>query len=304
MADPIATDKSASVGPPAQPASSESPAAETPLFDMPLVAASVSATPELAAPVSEPTAAPAAFAAAEPAPPRVLPPRDSRVKPLKLMMLLVLFGITGVGSLMLLASSMRVPEGAGDVAKPVAATPATSANAAEAPAAAVDNAVAAAPVAREPVDEPADRVPKPRWTAAANSRKAGYGTNIVFELAADQDIEVWRKRVRPVLTMRCTARTTEVFIVTQAPAAIEDKTNRHSVKVAFDGHEPVDQMWEHSIDHDALFALNGPAMMRQIARSRAMSFSFAPFNAPPATVTFTTAGFDVHQKAAAGKCRS
>jgi hypothetical protein len=186
------------------------------------------------------------------------------------MMLLVLFGITGVGSLMLLASSMRVPESATDVARPATATPNTSAKAVEAPAAAVGGAVATAPVTAEPALEPTDRVSKPRWTAAANSRKAGYGANIVFELTADQDIEVWRKRVRPVLTMRCAGRTTEVFIVTQAPATIEDRTNRHSVKIGFDGQEPVEQMWEHSIDHDALFAINGPAMMRQIV-------STAPF---------------------------
>jgi hypothetical protein len=303
MADPIATDISAFSEPPAKPASSETPAAETPLLEAPLLAAPVLAMPELTPTVSEPPVSPES-ATSEPAAQRVRPARDSRVKPLKLMMLLVLFGITGVGSLMLLASSMRGPEGSSDVARPAAATPATSAKVVEAPAAAVNGAVAAAPITAEPALEPTDRVSKPRWTAAANSRKAGYGTNIVFELAADQDIEVWRKRVRPVLTMRCAGRTTEVFIVTQAPATIEDRTNRHSVKIGFDGQEPVEQMWEHSIDHDALFAMNGPAMMRQITRSREMSFSFAPFNAPPATVTFSTGGFDVHEKAAASKCRS
>ena len=316
MADPIGTDKSAPADPPAEPASSATLASEiqiffstpsaapaTPASEVTLLAGTVSA------PVSEPAAAAAPAhaeppAQAAPAPQRQLPRKDSRVKPLKLMMLLVLFGITGVGSLMLLASSMHVPEGTSDVARPASAAPAPSAKAVEAPAAAVDSAVAPAPITAEPALEPTDRVAKPRWTASANSRKAGYGANIVFELAADQDIEVWRKRVRPVLTMRCAAKTTEVFIVTQAPATIEDRTNRHSVKIGFDGQEPVEQMWEHSIDHDALFAINGPAMMRQIARSREMSFSFAPFNAPPATVTFSTGGFDVHEKAAASKCRS
>ncbi len=303
MADPIATDNSAFSDPPAKPASSESPAAETPLFDTPLLAAPVSATPELTATVSEPAISPAS-AHTEPAAQRVRPVRDSRVKPLKLLMLLVLFGITGVGSLMLLASSMRVPEGASDVARPASATPATTAKVVAAPVATVDSALATAPVAAAPALEPTDRVSKPRWTATANSRRAGWGANIVFELAADQEIEVWRKRVRPVLTMRCAAKTTEVFIVTQAPAMIEDKSNRHSVKIGFDGREAAEQHWEHSIDHDALFSPNGPAMMRQITRSREMTFSFAPFNAPPATVTFSTEGFEAHQKAAESKCRS
>jgi len=315
MADPIATDKSAPADSPAEPASSATLASEiqtffatpsaepaTPASDVTLLAGTVSA------PISEPAAAAAPAHAepptqAEPAPQRQLPVKDSRVKPLKLLMLLILFGITGVGSLMLLASSMHDPERRADVGLPPAgAAPVASAKAVNAPEA-VDHAVAPAPRTAAHAVEPMDRAVTPKWTATANTRKAGYGA-LVFELAANEDIEVWRKRVRPVLTMRCAGRTSEVFIVTQTPAMIEDKSNRHTVKIAFDGREAAEQHWEHSIDHDALFSPNGPAMMRQITGSREMSFSFAPFNAPPATVTFSTEGFEAHQKAAASKCRS
>lgn len=307
MADPTSTDKSASTDPPAEPASPETPVPEDPAADMPLLLAeTASATPELTAPVAAqaPVSEPPTSAAAhsEPAPQRSVVARDTRVKPLKLMMLLVLFGITGVGSLMLLASSIRGPEDRTGASPPNAgAGPAAKAKATAGPAA-VENAVAPAGTAVAPALEPEESVARPRWSASTNSRKAGYGNNIVFELAADEDVEMWRKRVRPVLTMRCVGRTAEVFIVTQAPAAIEGSTNRHTVKIAFDGREPSEQLWEHSIDHDALFAPNGVALMRQITRSREMSFSFAPFNAPPATVTFSTAGFDAHAKAAASRC--
>jgi hypothetical protein len=152
--------------------------------------------------------------------------------------------------------------------------------------------------------ETADRPASPKWLASTSSRKAGYGANIVFELPADQDIDVWRKRTRPVLTLRCAARTTEVFVVTNSPATIEGNSNRHTVKIGFDGRDPVEQTWEHSIDHDALFAPNGGAMMRRITAAKTLSFTFEPFNAPPATATFSVAGFEEHRKAAAAKCRT
>ena len=126
----------------------------------------------------------------------------------------------------------------------------------------------------------------------------------MFELPADEDVELWRKHVRPVLTMRCAAKTTEVFVVTMSPAMPEGKSNLHTIKVSFDDREPVEQTWEHSVDHDALFSRDGAAMMRQITRAQRMTFSWAPFNAPPAKVTFDVDGFAAHQKTAASKCRS
>lgn len=272
MADPIASDKSAS---------SDSPAPAPTAAAPPVTAATPAA-------VSEPTP--------QPAPSYSALAKDSRVKPLQLLVLLIVFAITGVGSLMLLASAMRPAE-----SQPRPASPSTPA-----PEAAVDRAVAAAPVAPgAAVESPeSTAAPKQKWLASANSRKAGYGANMVFELAADNDVEVWRKRVRPVLTMRCAAKSTEVFVVTNSPATIEGNSNRHTVKVSFDDREPVEQTWEHSIDHDALFALNGAGMMRQIGTAKQMSFSWQPFNAPPATATFSVEGFDAHRKTAASKCRS
>ena len=209
----------------------------------------------------------------------------------------MVFAITGVGSLMLLASSMR-PADADSPARSGQA-PSTDSTQGRVKAA---NAVGPAAGAVEPV-ESQDSARKSKWIASANSRKAGYGANVVFELPADDDVEVWRKHVRPVLTLRCGAKTTEVFVVTMSPAMPEAKSNLHTIKVGFDGREPVEQTWEHSIDHDALFSQNGAALMRQIARAQNMTFSWAPFNAPPATVTFNVDGFEAYQKTAASRCR-
>ncbi len=285
MADPIASDKSASSD---SPAPAATPAAPPVTVALPTVTAA-------APPVTAATSAAVSAPTPEPAPSYSAVAKDSRVKPLQLLVLLIVFAITGVGSLMLLASAMRPPE-----TQPRPASPATPA-----PEAAVDQAVAATVAPGAAVESPeSTAAPRQKWLASANSRKAGYGANMVFELAADNDVEVWRKRVRPVLTMRCAAKTTEVFVVTNAPATIEGNSNRHTVKVSFDDREPVEQTWEHSIDHDALFALNGAGMMRQIGTAKQMSFSWQPFNAPPATATFSVEGFDAHRQTAASKCRS
>ena len=72
--------------------------------------------------------------------------------------------------------------------------------------------------------------------------------------------------------------------------------------MSFDGSKPIEQKWEHSIDHDALFAPDGRGMIRRIAGAKTMSFSFAPFNAPPATVSFSVEGFSAQQKLAVRMC--
>jgi len=217
-----------------------------------------------------------------PVPPE--PHGDSRAKAPHLLVLLTLGAVAGVGSLMLLASATRAPvaetESAASVTRP-----------------------SAAPAAVTPADvEPLDTTTTPKWVASVPSRSTGFGQSIVFELAADRDVDVWRKRARPVLTVRCTAGTTEAFVVTQSPASIESNSNQHTITLSFDDGQPVEQMWEHSVDHDALFALDGRKVTRQIAAARSLSFTFAPFNAPLATATFSTAGLDAKLKSAGRKC--
>jgi len=47
---------------------------------------------------------------------------------------------------------------------------------------------------------------------------------------------------------------------------------------------------------------DGPAMARQIAQARKMSFLFTPFNAFPVRVDFSVDGFDDHLASAAKAC--
>ena len=223
-------------------------------------------------------------------------PTGGRAKSPRLLLALVVLAVTGMGSLMLVASAMRSPSPESNAA-PLETGAAAASAVATAP-----GAVESQAAVESRVESQNSSAAAPRWAASRNPRKAGFGANMVFELSADGDVEVWRKRVRPVLTVRCAARATEVFIVTEAPAMIEDNSNRHTIMMSFDGSKPIEQKWEHSIDHDALFAPDGRGMIRRIAGAKTMSFSFAPFNAPPATVSFSVEGFSAQQTLAVRMC--
>jgi len=232
----------------------------------------------------------APIAAAPPPTTHAPTPKRSHVS-----VLLVAIAISGVGSLMLLASATRSPDTA-STASPVPAgadTPRSPANTTLA------GTPAAAPVVDVELQTPRSSA---RWMASPLSRRGRAGaTGAIFELAADEDIKVWRNRVRPVLTVRCAGKSTEVFVMTHSAASIENNSSLHTVQVAFDAAGPDVQTWEHSVDHDALFAPNGRALARQIAGARSMSFTFTPFNAASAEAHFSVAGFDTQLSSAAAK---
>ena len=113
---------------------------------------------------------------------------------------------------------------------------------------------------------------------------------MTFELPADEDVPVWQSLVRPVLTIRCERKASEVFVMTYTPSSFE-RARQHTVKMTFDGGTELAQEWEHSVNHDALFAPPKTDLARQIAKADRMSFTFTPFNAPPAVARFSVGGF-------------
>ena len=211
------------------------------------------------------------------------PKASKRPKPSRLPLFLIAFAICGIGSLMLIASATRSPAPPPNGDSPVR------------PAAA--KVTVGKPPAARPAEAPRSR-PAQRWTASRLAVRAQPDA-YTFELVADHDVPVWQSLVRPVLIVRCLAKTTEVFVVTKSAAAIERDTRQHTIRLRFDDHEEVPQMWEHSVGHDALFAPDGSAVARQIAGADRMSFTFTPFNAQPTVVKFNVVGFDAQLRPAA-----
>lgn len=143
--------------------------------------------------------------------------------------------------------------------------------------------------------------PAPKWGGGVRRLN---GRNVaVYELEAENDVALWGKVVRPVLTVRCIAGTTEVFVLTQSAAAIDGDDGKHAVRVGYDGAADGSERWIASDEYDALFSQNGVGAARHIASAKTMRFGFTPYNAAPVVATFQVAGFDALAQKLAQTCR-
>jgi hypothetical protein len=141
------------------------------------------------------------------------------------------------------------------------------------------------------------RVPEttiaPTW---AGHRRATWGRDgsktIAFELQAIDDVPVWMTRARPVLVVRCLDRRTEVFVATGSASSIESRTDSHTVHVRIDDDQEAVQQWSDSESGQELFAPDGVALVRRLARARSMQFGFTPYNAKRVTAQFVVDGFE------------
>lgn len=174
--------------------------------------------------------------------------------------------------------------------------PAAAAPGASASADAVARAMARVPVA------PASSSSEPKWQGG-EPRGRGRDASIVFELPADHDVAVWNKRVLPVLTVRCYAGTTEVFVLTHSAAAMDGNDGTHAVRLAFDAGADEPGRWVASEEYDALFSPNPAATARRIAAAHRMRFAYTPYNASPVVITFDVRGFDQRIETLARTCR-
>jgi hypothetical protein len=209
-------------------------------------------------------------------PPPTPAPATNRRLPVLLSAVAGLGALAFIGMPMLREAPQPAPSSATAAAAPVAA-----------PAAAVGGGAATAIPTPAPADAPV------KWSAADGERwTGGRSRAVAFELQAENHVPVWMDRVRPVLVVRCMARKTEVFVVTESAARIEPQDDKHTVTVSFDGGPKESARWPDSAEHDALFAPDGEAMAKRLAAANSLQFGFTPHNAAPATVAFDVHGFD------------
>jgi hypothetical protein len=126
---------------------------------------------------------------------------------------------------------------------------------------------------------------------------------VQYELAAENEISTWARRVRPVLTVRCANGAGEVFVLTESAAAMEGDDGRHTVSVAFDGTPGHSEQWIASDDYAGLFAPDAVDAARRIARARTLRFGFTPYNGSPTVADFDVRGFDAVLDGLARSCR-
>ena len=135
--------------------------------------------------------------------------------------------------------------------------------------------------------------PPPTWVGQRKATWARDGSKtIAFELAATHDVPVWMSRARPVLVVKCLSRATQTFVVLGSSTKFEEDAYRRTIRLQWDDDAMTDQQWQASESGQELFAPDGVAFVRQLARAHRLRFGFTPFNAQPATVEFAVQGFD------------
>lgn len=143
-----------------------------------------------------------------------------------------------------------------------------------------------------------------QWSRETTGRWVGnYRRSLAFELPAENTVAVWMKRVRPLLIVRCLDGATEVFVYTDSAARIEPQDDNHTVGLAFDDEPARAERWPDAAGHDALFAPDGEALARRLARAGQMRFAFTPHNAAPVEARFDLRGFDDVVDPLARACR-
>jgi hypothetical protein len=149
---------------------------------------------------------------------------------------------------------------------------------------------AVTPVPAAPVVESA---PAPKWVGARHATWSNDGSKTIsFELQSTNDVDVWMKRVRPLLVVRCLYRTTEVFVATRSAASIEAEAGSHTVRLQIDDDPELIQQWSDSVTGQELFASDSVALARRLATAQRLRFSFTPYNAKPVAAEFAVKGFD------------
>ena len=143
----------------------------------------------------------------------------------------------------------------------------------------------------------------PRWSQAHEDRWiSNHPRSVAWEIDAVAPVAIWMRHVRPMLVVRCLAKSTDVFVFTDSAARIEPRDDRHTVRVGFDDEADVVERWPDSADHDALFAPDGMTTARRLAGVRSMRFTFTPHNADPVTARFDVGGFDAIASGMAKTC--
>ena len=148
------------------------------------------------------------------------------------------------------------------------------------------------PAIAEPARRPTAAAVKVRpWSAARRELWIGERRKgVAFDVDANEPVSAWMKLVRPILVVRCTGGTLDAFVMTDTAAAIEPRSEAHTVRLRFDGQSPVSERWPDSEEHDALFAPDGAAFAARLANAQVFEFGFTPHNAAPVVARFSVAG--------------
>jgi hypothetical protein len=143
----------------------------------------------------------------------------------------------------------------------------------------------------------------PRWSVVNDGRWVGRDRRaLALEVASANKVQVWMRQVRPVLVVRCLAKSTDVFVFTQSAARMEAQDEDHTVSLRVDDQPAQSARWPDSQEHDALFSPDGASLAQQLMRASTFRFGFTPHNAEPVVAQFDVSGLSKLLTPAANRC--
>ena len=160
---------------------------------------------------------------------------------------------------------------------------------------------------RKPSPPPASPPPattvSQRWSSENRAYWVGSEKkSAAFELPAEHLVPIWLNQVRPLLVIRCVAKSAEVFVWTGSAIAMEAQTDDHTVTYRLDDEPELTERWPDSAEHDALFTRDGPAFARRLVGARTMKIGYTPHNAAPVVAEFHVSGLGPLVEAFAKEC--
>jgi hypothetical protein len=162
--------------------------------------------------------------------------------------------------------------------------------------------------------KPKPAVPKPspvpqveaaldvKWSVNSKRWGAIQKKSLALELPAVNRVPVWMRHVTPMLVVRCVAKSTDAFVYTESPIAMEPDTPDHTVRLTFDDEPQKKELWPDSVEHDSLFAPDGAAFVRRLMTARTLQFGFTPHNSTAVVVQFQVNGLRALLEPAAKEC--
>ncbi|MEQ1870144.1 MAG: hypothetical protein ABL961_08995 [Vicinamibacterales bacterium] len=142
-----------------------------------------------------------------------------------------------------------------------------------------------------------------RWVLTQFASPGG-GTAVELAVDADGPIRGFVLTSTPRLSVRCAAGGALSYsVTTRLPAAAEPGPER-TVRYRFDESEPVLAAWMESTNRHTLSAPADavPALIDRLSGATRFVLTYIPFNAEPASATFSVNGFQRHWTEALALC--
>jgi hypothetical protein len=129
-----------------------------------------------------------------------------------------------------------------------------------------------------------------KWNADNRAFWLGNQRGAAFELLAENKVQTWFGPTQPTLVVRCTSRTTEVFVYTRSATRIEPRVEGKTVTVSVDGEPARTERWSDSDDRVALFAPDGAAFAQRLLKAQTLRFGYSPHNSSDVVAQFHVTG--------------